>query len=225
VEYRDSLGLKLGDRLRFDVAGETFDVTIASFREVKWDSFRPNFFVLFAPGVLDAAAGTYMTSAFLQPTVGSMARLVHQFPGVSIFNVGDLLAQVRAVIDKAVTAVQSVFVFTLLAGLTLLFAAVQASREERLYETAVLRVLGARRSMIFTSMLVEFALTGALAGLLAASGASVGGAWLAHALDLKYRFNAALWVIGVLGALIVVGAAGTLATRSVVRVAPRTVLY
>jgi putative ABC transport system permease protein len=225
VEYRDSLGLKLGDRLRFDVAGEAFDVTIASFRDVKWDSFRPNFFVVFAPGVLDAAAGTYMTSAFLNPTAGAMARLVHQFPGVSIFNVGDLLAQVRAVIDKAVTAVQSVFLFTLLAGLTLLFAAVQASREERLYETAVLRVLGARRSMIFSSMLVEFALMGALAGLLAACGASVGGAWLAHALNLQYRFNALLWLIGVVGALLVVGAAGTLATRSVVRVPPRAVLY
>jgi putative ABC transport system permease protein len=225
VEYRDSLGLAIGDRLRFDVAGETFDVTVASFRDVKWDSFRPNFFVVFAPGILDAAAGTYMTSAFLQPSVGAMSQLVHRFPGVSIFNVGDLLAQVRAVIDKAVTAVQSVFAFTLLAGLTLLLAAVQASREERLYETAVLRVLGARRSMIFTSMLVEFALIGALAGLLAASGASVGGAWLAHALDLKYRFNTLLWIIGVFGALIVVGVAGTLATRSVVRVPPRAVLY
>jgi putative ABC transport system permease protein len=225
VEYRDSLGLRLGDRLRFDVAGESFDVTVTSFRDVKWDSFRPNFFVLFAPGVLDAAAGTYMTSAFMQPTGGAMAQLVHHFPGVSIFNVGDLLAQVRAVIDKAVTAVQSVFLFTLLAGLTLLLAAVQASREERLYETAVLRVLGARRSMIFTSMLVEFALIGALAGLLAASGASLGGAWLAHALDLQYRFNALLWITGVIGALIVVGAAGTLATRSVVRVPPRVVLY
>jgi putative ABC transport system permease protein len=225
VEYRDSLGLKIGDRLRFDVAGETFDVTIASFRDVKWDSFRPNFFVVFAPGVLDAAAGTYMTSAFLTPSSGAMAHLVHRFPGVSIFNIGDLLSQIRAVIDKAVTAVQSVFVFTLLAGLTLLLAAVQASREERLYETAVLRVLGARRSMIFTSMLVEFALIGAMAGLLAACGASVGGAWLAHALDLKYRFNALLWLVGVLGALIVVGGAGTLATRSVVRVPPRAVLY
>jgi putative ABC transport system permease protein len=225
VEYRDSLGLKLGDRLRFDVAGESFEVTISSFRDVKWDSFRPNFFVLFAPGVLDAAAGTYMTSAFMVPSGGAMAQLVHRFPGVSIFNVGDLLAQIRAVIDKAVTAVQSVFLFTLLAGLTLLLAAVQASREERLYETAVLRVLGAHRSMIFTSMLVEFALIGALAGLLAACGASVGGAWLAHSLDLKYRFDAVLWIVGVLGALVTVGAAGTLATRSVVRVPPRVVLY
>jgi putative ABC transport system permease protein len=225
VEYRDSLGLKIGDQLRFDVAGESFNVTVASFRDVKWDSFRPNFFVVFAPGVLDASAGTYMTSAFLQPSGGAMAQLVHRFPGVSIFNVGDLLAQIRAVIDKAVTAVQSVFLFTLLAGLTLLLAAVQASREERLYETAVLRVLGAHRSMIFTSVLVEFALIGALAGLLAACGASVGGAWLAHSLDLQYRFNSALWVIGVVGAVAVVGAAGTLATRSVVRVPPRTVLY
>ena len=225
IEYRDSMGLKIGDRLRFDVAGESFDVTIASFRDDKWDSFRPNFFVLFAPGVLDASAGTYMTSAYLTPSSGAMAQLVHRFPGVSIFNIGDLLSQIRAVIDKAVTAVQSVFIFTLLAGLTLLLAAVQASREERLYETAILRVLGAHRSMIFASMLVDFALIGALAGLLAASGASVGGAWLAHTLDLKYRFDALLWIVGVVGALIVVGTAGTLATRSVVRVPPRTILY
>jgi putative ABC transport system permease protein len=80
IEYRDSLGLKIGDRLRFDVAGESFDVTIASFRDVKWDSFRPNFFVVFAPGVLDAAAGTYMTSAYLTPSSGAMAQLVHRFP-------------------------------------------------------------------------------------------------------------------------------------------------
>lgn len=225
VEYRDSLGLKLGDRLRFDVAGESFDVTVASFREVKWDSFRPNFFVVFAPGLLDATAGTYMTSAFLQPSAGAMARLVQHFPGVSIFNVGDLLAQVRAVIDKAVTAVQSVFVFTLAAGLALLLAAVQASREERLYETAVLRVLGANRRMIFTSMLVEFALIGALAGVLAAVGSSAGGAWLARSLDLKFRFDWTLSLLGVIGSLLIVGAAGTIATRSVVRVPPRTVLY
>jgi len=225
VEYQESMGLKLGDRLRFDVGGETYDVTVASFRKVKWDSFRPNFFVMFPPGLLDASAGTYMTSAYLEPTSGAMAQLVHRFPGVSIFNVGDLLAQIRAVVDKAVTAVQTVFLFTLLAGLTLLLAAVQASREERLYETAILRVLGARRSMILSSVLAEFALLGAVAGLLAASGASLGGAWLAHALDLKYRFNAGLWIVGVLGAVLVVGVAGWISTRSVVRVAPRSVLY
>jgi putative ABC transport system permease protein len=225
VEYQDSMGLKLGDRLSFDVGGETHEVTVASFRRVKWDSFRPNFFVMFPPGLLDASAGTYMTSAFLEPSGSAMAQLVHRFPGVSIFNVGDLLAQIRAVVDKAVTAVQTVFLFTLLAGLTLLLAAVQASREERRYETAILRVLGARRRMIQASVLAEFALLGAVAGLLAATGASIGGAWLANALDLKYRFNAGLWAIGVISAVLAVAIAGWISTRSVTRAAPRSVLY
>jgi putative ABC transport system permease protein len=225
VEYRDALRLKLGDRLSFDVAGEPLEVTIASFREVKWDSFKPNFFVLLPPGLLDASTGTYMTSAYLQPSSGAMAALVHRFPGVSIFNIADLLAQVRAVIDKAVTAVQSVFVFTLLAGFTVLSAAVQSSSEERRYEIAILRVLGAGRSMIFRSVLAEFSLMGALAGLLAASGASLGGAWLAHALDLNYRFDLDLWLLGVIGAVVIVGAAGAISTRSMVRAHPRSVLY
>jgi putative ABC transport system permease protein len=225
VEYQESMGLKLGDRLRFDVAGETIDATVASFRKVRWDSFKPNFFVEFPPGLLDSAAGTYMTSAYLEPTSGAMSRLVHRFPSVSIFNIGDLLAQVRAVIDKAVTAVQSVFLFTLLAGLTVLFAAVQASREERGYEIAILRVLGAGRSMIFASVLSEFSLMGALAGFMAATGASIGGAWLAHALELNYRFNALLWVFGVIASTLLLGLAGAVSTRSMVRTAPRAVLY
>ena len=225
VEYQESLGLKLGDQLRFDVAGERIDATVASFRKVKWDSFRPNFFIEFPPGLLDTAAGTYMTSAFLQPSSGAMARLVHRFPSVSIFNIGDLLAQVRAVIDKAVTAVQSVFLFTLLAGLTVLFAAVQASRQERSYEIAILRVLGAGRAMIFASVLSEFSLMGALAGLMAATGASLGGAWLAHTLELNYRFNATLWIIGVVASTLLLAAAGAISTRSMVTVPPRAVLY
>ncbi len=225
VEYQESMGLKLGDLLRFDVAGETIDATVTSFRKVRWDSFKPNFFVEFPPGLLDSAAGTYMTSAYLEPTSGAMSRLVHRFPSVSIFNIGDLLAQVRAVIDKAVTAVQSVFLFTLLAGLTVLFAAVQASRDERGYEIAILRVLGAGRSMIFASVLSEFSLMGALAGFMAATGASIGGAWLAHALELNYRFNALLWVFGIVASTLLLGIAGAVSTRSMVRVAPRAVLY
>jgi len=225
VEYRDALGLKLGDRLGFDIAGEPLEVTIASFRLVKWDSFRPNFFIMFPPGLIDSAAGTYMTSAFMAPTGSAMAQLVHRFPGVSIFNVGDLLAQVRSVIDKAVTAVQSVFLFTLLAGLTVLLAAVQSSSAERRYETAILRVLGASRSMIVSSVLAEFSLLGALSGLLAATGSALAAAALAHSLDLKYHFDGGFWVFGVIAALLVVGAAGYLSTRSVISASPRAALY
>ncbi len=225
TEFQEQLNLKLGDRLAFDVAGETIEVTVASFRSVKWDSFRPNFFIVFPPGLLSGAEGTYMTSALYEPrNAGDMAALVKRFPSVSVFNVGDLLAQVRSVIDKSVTAVQSVFLFTLLAGLTVLMAAVQASRDERRYETAVLRVLGAKRATIIKSVLTEFSALGLVAGVLAASCAAVAGYWAADTLELNYQFNTLAWIEGVLMTVVIVGLAGWLATRSALNQSPRSVL-
>jgi putative ABC transport system permease protein len=224
-EFQESLQLKLGDRLRFDVAGEQFEVGVASVRKVKWDSFRPNFFLMFPPGLLDGMAGSYMTSALFQPrSAATLAGMVRRFPSVSIFNIGDLLAQVRSVIDKAVTAVQSVFVFTLFAGLTVLLAAVQVSRDERRYETAILRVLGAGRALLLRSSLAEFAAIGLLAGLLAAGGAALGGYLLARQLDLHYRFDALMCGAGIFGTLLLVVTSGWLATRPVLNQSPRRVL-
>jgi putative ABC transport system permease protein len=165
-----------------------------------------------------------MTSAYIAHDDAVMATLVHRFPSVSIFNVGDLLAQARAVIDKAVVAVQSVFLFTVLASLTVLLSQVQATREERRQEIAILRVLGARRPMIIGSVLVEFSLLGALAGMLGASGAALGGAWLAHTLDLNYRFDFQLWLAGVVGAALITALAGLIATRPILSVSPRAAL-
>jgi putative ABC transport system permease protein len=225
TEYQQRMDLKLGDTLRFDIAGEELEVTVASFREVKWDSFRPNFFIVFPPGLLDGAAGTWMTSAAYEPrAAGDLAGLVQRFPSVSVFNVGDLLAQVRAIIEKAVTAVQSVFIFTLLAGLTVLLAAVQASRDERLHETAVLRVLGARRRMIIASVLAEYSALGLVTGILAASGAAYAGFQLAQLLSLNYRFSATFWAAGCGACIALVVLSGWLATRGVINHPPRAAL-
>lgn len=226
TEFEQWLGLHLGDRLTFDIAGETFTVRVASIRKVKWDSFRPNFFIVFAPGLLDKVAGTYLTSAYLAPGAArSLAGLARQFPSVSIFDIDDLLADVRSVMDKAVLAVQSVFGFTLLAGLTVLLAAVQSSRDERRYESAMLRTLGARRRTVLTGVLAEFAALGILSGLIAAAGASVAAYFLTtRVLDLRYAFSAWACVVGVLGGGIMVIASGWLATRSVVRQPPLATL-
>jgi putative ABC transport system permease protein len=225
TEFQDALALKLGDQLRFDVAGETLDVRVASVRKVKWDSFRPNFFIMFPPGLLDGTAGSWMTSARYEPrTASAMANLVRRFPSVSVFNVGDLLAQVRAVIDKSVTAVQSVFLFTLFAGVTVLLAAVQSSRDERRLETAILRVLGASRAMLRASVLAEFVALGAVAGLLASSGAALGGWLLARQLGLNYHFDWLLWVVGIAGTVLLVAGSGWLATRPVLNHSPREAL-
>ncbi|RYG88540.1 FtsX-like permease family protein, partial [bacterium] len=218
TEFQERLGIKLGDRLTFDIAGETLEVTVASFRRVQWDSLRPNFFLMFAPGLLDGAAGTWLTSAFL-PSVRAdlVTRLVRRFPMVSVFEMDDLLAQLRGLIDKAVLAVQSVFVFTLFAGLTVLLAAVQATRDERRFESAMLRTLGARRATVLSGLAVEFGAIGLLAGVLAAGVAALGGYLLAtRVLDIPYGPNPLLWLIGVVAGTVLVTGAGLLATRAAV---------
>ena len=222
TEFQQWLGLRLGEPLTFDIAGETFTVRIASIRKVKWDSFRPNFFIVFAPGVLDKLAGTYLTSAYLAPGAAqSLAGLAHRFPSVSIFDIDDLLADVRSVLDKAVLAVQSVFAFTLLAGLTVLLAAVQSSGDERRYESAMLRTLGASRRTVLTAVLAEFAALGVLSGIIAAAGASVAAYFLTtRVLELRYLFSPWACVVGLLGGAVVVVTSGWLATRSVVRQPP-----
>ncbi len=226
TDFMESMNLKLGDKLKFDIAGEQLEASIASFREVQWDSMQPNFFLMFPPGLLEGAAGTYMASARFKPTnPATVANLVRQFPGVSIFDMDDLLGQVRSLIEKAVMAVQSVFAFTLLAGVMVLLAAVQSTRDERRFESAMLRALGARRSVVIAGVLVEFSLLGLLAGFLAAIVAAIGGYILAtQLLEVPYRPNPLLWLTGMgLGTLLVC-AAGLLATRSALSAPPVTVL-
>ena len=222
TEFQESLGVNVGDGLTFDIGGESFAVKVASIRKVKWDSFQPNFFVVFPPGVLEKTAGTYITSARLKPgDARALAQLAHRFPSVSIFDIDDLLAQVRSVLDKAVLAVQSVFVFTLFAGLTVLLAAVQSSRDERRYESAMLRTLGARRSTVLQGVLSEFTTLGLLSGLLAAIGASVAAYFMdTRVLELHYTFDWWVCAEGLIGGALLVAATGWLATRSVVNQPP-----
>jgi putative ABC transport system permease protein len=222
TEYMEEMNLELGDELQFDIAGETRAAKISSVREVKWDSFQPNFFLMFAPGLLEGSQGTWMSAVHFTTTNSrTIADLVRRFPSVSVFNVDDLLGQVRSVIDKAVAAVQSVFLFTLLAGLVVLIAAVQASREERRYESAMLRTLGANRSTVLKGLLSEFAALGVLSGALAAAGASIAGVYIAkRVLQIPYTPDPWVWVYGLVGGGLLVCFAGWLATRSVVNQPP-----
>jgi len=222
TEYMEEMNLKLGDELEFDIAGETRSARISSVRDVKWDSFQPNFFLMFAPGLLEGSQGTWMTATHLKTkNPRTIADLVRRFPSVSVFNVDDLLSQVRSVIDKAVAAVQSVFLFTLLAGLVVLIAAVQASREERRYESAMLRTLGANRSTVLKGLLSEFAALGVLSGALASAGASVAGVYIARrVLQIPYTPDPWVWIYGLVGGGLLVCLAGWLATRSVVNQPP-----
>ncbi len=226
TDMQESIPLALGDRLTFDVAGELVDVTVSSFRRVQWDSLQPNFFLMFPPGLLEGTAGTWMGSARFRPEdPAAVAELVRAFPGVSIFDMDDLLAQVRSIIDQAVLAVQSVFLFTLLAGVVVLLAAVQSTRDERRYESAMLRTLGASRRTVRTGVLVEFAGVGLMAGIVATAAASA-GAWLIarYMLEIPWGPDPLLWIMGGLAGAVLVCGAGWLATRSALALPPMQTL-
>jgi putative ABC transport system permease protein len=222
AELAKSLGLKLGDELTYDVAGETVRARVTSFREVKWDSFKPNFFMVFSPGVLDDATGTLITSIHIpQEQRSILSGFVRAYPEIVTIDLEAILNQVRAVMDKASLAVQYVFGFTLLAGITVLLAAIQATRDERRYESAMLRTLGASRLTVLQGVAAEFATLGLLAGALASAGASLAGYLLAtEVFDLKYSFDPLIWLVGLSAGTVLVGVSGTLATRSVVNHPP-----
>jgi len=215
----ETLNLKLGDRLTYDIAGNRVEAEITSLRKLDWDSMRVNFFVMSPPGVLDNFPVSYITSFHLPAAkAGVIPELVRTFPNLTVIDVAALVRQLHATIDQVARAVQLVFGFAVLAGLAVLYAALQASSDERRHELAVLRALGARSRQLSAALLAEFAALGALAGLLAGIAASVIGWGLARfAFRLDYLPQPALWGIGLLAGTVLVVIAGWLGASSMLR--------
>jgi putative ABC transport system permease protein len=221
-----ALGVGIGDKLTFDAAGSAFTAEITSLRKVDWDSFNVNFFVVSPPGLLEKYPASYVTSFYLPPgNVELLNALVKQFPNFLLIDVAQVLGQVQTMITQVSRAVQFVFLFTLLAGLVVLYAAIASTQDERLYQATIMRTLGASRSQLARANLAEFAVIGALAGLIAVAGANALGYVLAQrVINVGYEFSYALWGIGIIGTVLGVMIAGHLGTRHVLRIAPLRVL-
>ena len=203
-----TLGLKLGDVLRFDMAGVLYESRITSIRHVDWTSMRVNFFVIFPRRQMDDVPTTYI-AAFRAPELqGFDNNLLKQFPNVTNVDMGAALQQVQGVLEQVVGAVEFLFLFTLATGLVVLFAAVTATREERAREYAVLRALGASNRLLAQVQRAELAGVGALAGFLATSVAVAMGWGLAR-YAFEFSWNPSPWVplVGaVVGALLALAA-------------------
>jgi putative ABC transport system permease protein len=215
----ETLNLKLGDRLVYDIAGNRVEGGITSLRKLDWDSMRVNFFVMSPPGLLEGFPVSYITSFHL-PTDRAevIPELVRAFPNLTVIDVAALVRQLHATMDQVARAVQLVFGFAVLAGLAVLYAALQASSDERRHELAVLRALGARGRQLSSALLAEFAALGALAGLLAGIAASLIGWGLARfAFHLDYLPQPGLWLIGMAVGTALVVAAGWLGASSMLR--------
>jgi putative ABC transport system permease protein len=182
--------------------------------------------MIFPPGVLDPYPATWMTSFYLPAErKGELAQMLRDFPALTVIDLDRIMEQVRRILEQVTLAVEYVLVFVLLAGFAVLYAALQASLDERLYEGALLRTLGASRGQLRSGHLAEYALLGALAGLFAAGGSELVAFILySQVFQLDYSIKWWLWVSLPLSGALLIGAAGFVGTRRVVRKSPLLVL-
>jgi putative ABC transport system permease protein len=224
----ESLNLRLGDELTFDIAGTPVVARITSLRKVDWDSFRPNFFTLFPPGALDGMPTSYIGAVRLPsgPASGAwVSALLQQYPNVLAIDVGEVIRQVQSIMDQVSRAVEFVFLFTLLGGLLVLQAAIAATQDERRFDAAILRTIGASARQLSAAQIAEFLVLGALAGVLAAAGATATGWVLAERVfQIPYSGTGWVWLWGVAGGALVVTLAGWIGTRNTARQPPLAVI-
>ena len=213
-----TLGLVVGDKLRFDVGGTQAESTITSLRKVDWGSMRANFFAMYPVDKLGNLPATYM-SAFRAPaTPGFDNALVRQFPNITSVDMTATIGQIQRVLDQVIGAVEFLFAFTLAAGLVVLFAAVTATREERAREFAIMRAVGARASLLRQVQRIELLGVGLLAGFLASLVAS-GVGWALARFVFEFTWVVSLWVplLGSLSGAVLSLAAGWWGLRDVLR--------
>ncbi|WP_136475375.1 ABC transporter permease [Pseudomonas sp. DG56-2] len=225
AELAQSLKLKMGDQLTFSIGGQQRQAVVSSLRTVNWDSFQPNFYMIFQPGTLQDLPTTYLTSFFLAPGHDQqVVALSRAFPAVTILQVDALLEQLRSILAQVTLAVEYVLLFVLAAGLAVLFAGLQATLDERIRQGALLRALGAGRSLLIKARRIEFGLLGAASGLLAAIGCELITLLLyRYAFDLSWSPHPWLLLLPVIGALLI-GGAGVYGTRRALNASPLAVL-
>ncbi len=224
--WAEVFGLEVGDSISFSVASDEVTARVASIREVDWDSFEVNFFILLSPGAVGEVPRTYIGSLNVPPAeVNALTELSRRHSNISIIDIGSLLQRVRTIIERVSLTVQIVFLFTVLAGVTVLAAALTASLSQRTYEGAVLRTLGGSRTQLRHAVLAEFTVIGGMAGLLAGAASLVIG-WVLATQVFAIPYQGSLWlpaagaVVGAAG----IGLLGLLGNRSVLRTPPMAVL-
>jgi putative ABC transport system permease protein len=194
----ERLGIGLGDRVEFLVAGRSFSAPVTSVRKLEWDSMRPNFFFIVTPSLLQGFPASYVASFHAPPGDARLTlRLSQAFPNLTVVDVGVILRQLQVIMDQLIAAVQVVFLFALAAGVLVLYAALLATQDERTHEAAVMRALGASRAQVLSAQRAEFAVLGAIAGLLGALGAtSIGWTLATRVFQLDFVWNGWIWAAG-----------------------------
>ncbi len=221
-----ALGLGIGSVLTLQVGASRFDAEVSSIRELDWDSMRPNFFLMFPRHLLEREAAMWLTSFHADRGQREVpAALLRAYPTLTLLEVDALLAQVRGITAQLAQAISLVLALLVLAALLVMVASVRAGLDARLQEGAMLRVLGAPRRLVLGSLVIEFGLLGAFAGMLAAGGAE-GAAWIVQTrlMELEFHAHALPWLVGPLLGAVLSALLGLMNCRRVVSTPPLGVL-
>jgi putative ABC transport system permease protein len=225
-EYAGWLDIEIGDRVEFEINQQTVFAEVSSFRSVRWDNMQPNFFIIFSPGTINHLGATFISTALMERDQKILLNdLVRLFPTMVVIEIDALIEQIQNIIAQVTSAIELISVLVLVCGALVLLACVNATLDERFHENAILRTLGAGKRLILSSLLIEFASIGALAGIIATIGAE-GSLYYLQEEVFEQEFNVHYWVLvaGPLLGMVLIAGLGMNSTRQVVSTSPLNVL-
>jgi putative ABC transport system permease protein len=216
TKFAEQLHWRLGDTLAFDVAGQRIEGRITSLRDVRWESFTPNFFVLASPDLARGLPATYITAVRVPRGDASLATaLARDIPNANVIDIDAVTGEIARIGDQAALVIQVVFWFAFLSGCLVFVAAVAATRRERIVELGELRTLGASTAQLRRAQLVEFGAIGLIAGGIAAlAAAGIGTVFAQRVLDLPPTWSASTLAIGAIAGALAAMLAGWLSMRA-----------
>ena len=202
ISIENSLATRLmvstGDSLTFSIADQDITAIIKSTRSVQWDSFQPNFFILFPDNVINDYPVSYISSFYIPKSKKNILNeLVSTYPTLTVLEIDEIMNQVKSIMQQVTTAVEYVMLFVLLAGSMVLIASMQSGMNERIHSNSIMRILGANSSFISRSQISEFSLLGLFSGILAVSGAeAITFILYKYAFNLAFEIHYWLWLAG-----------------------------
>jgi putative ABC transport system permease protein len=222
AEFANRQGLKLGDTIGFQVADQYIEGTIVQFRKVEWESFKPNFFVIFAPLVIDQFPHSYITSLYLSPSQKTvLSSLIKEYSEISVIDIDAFLVKIRQMVDKISISLQILIMMVFVMGIMIMYASLLSSIKERLLESAMLQILGAKKQFIAKVLMVEFGVLGFTSGLIASLMAMIVAQDIAQRFFNIHLYFQVFWVgVGTVASTMVVILFGLIGARSVFRVSP-----
>ena len=225
-EYAGWLDIEIGDRVEFDINQQTVFAEVSSFRSVRWDNMQPNFFIIFSPGTINHLGATFISTALMERDQKILLNdLVRLFPTMVVIEIDALIEQIQNIIAQVTSAIELISVLVLVCGALVLLACVNATLDERFHENAILRTLGAGKRLILTSLLIEFASIGALAGIIATVGAEASLYYLQEEVfEQEFNMHYWVWAAGPLLGMVLIAGLGMNSTREVVSISPLNVL-